>query len=169
MCHWILHIQEIVYAWTPMGLFHSTAQMAIIHPCALPGRSLSIILQNLMHYFSYFTALNTNLTTPSTDAHLDNDLWVQACRRFCTSSWPIAGVWSKCLPYWHLLNLPTPCFLGNTQSSLIGFKNYVQMLKWVEKSSTICIWQAEIYIMVSANGSWMKKNPRTCFAKAAEL
>lgn len=56
------------------GAVPRTAQMAIIHPCALPGRSLSIILQNLMHYFSYFTALNTNLTTPSTDAYLDNDL-----------------------------------------------------------------------------------------------
>lgn len=46
----------------------------------------------------------------------------------------------------------------------------VQLFKQVEKGGSICIWQAEMCIMLSANGSLEKKNnPRTSSAKAAGL
>lgn len=73
--HYIFHMQEVFFmpgqAW---GCSTALEQTAVTHPWALAGRSLSFTLRNLVHYFNRFTALNTHLTAPSTDAHLGNDL-----------------------------------------------------------------------------------------------
>lgn len=73
VCHCILQMWRIVYAWACIGCSTMLEQVAVTHSCAVAGRSLSITLWNLMHHLNRFTALNHTLK--------HTILWCTACMK----------------------------------------------------------------------------------------
>lgn len=81
---------------------------------------------------------------------------------FCTSSWPVADLWSECLPYWSLLNLPTPCFLGNVPSCLnVASKTVFNRLSRLRRVVACAFGKLKFLLCFLLMGLWWERKKKS--------